>query len=263
MSDNRLNRYFRYATVPLGRKPDYMIIGAQKAGTTALFEKLSLHPDICNPPVKEMHHFDRAEPGSFFRYRSWFPIGLNCISGEATPSYFYHKKAAQHISKHLPRCKFIVILRDPALRAYSHYRMEVERGRETLPFEQALEMEQSRIEQAIANQPYNCPHHLNEAMRYSYYHRGLYADQLKRWQGFFSPHRIHIIEFTDLLSGDSVILNDLYAFLEIKKIHGDVLEPKPSSYPAMPTSVKSVLSDRYAPHNEELFSMIGRSYNWT
>ncbi|WP_405237737.1 sulfotransferase family protein [Lentisalinibacter orientalis] len=112
--------------------PHFIVIGAQKAGTTSMHAWLSASPTISMPVEKELQFFsneDEYARGMDY-YRSLFPHASDSlILGEASPQYLCSKKASERIKFHCPGTKLIAVLRDPVERALSHYRMTVRRGR--------------------------------------------------------------------------------------------------------------------------------------
>src|SRR5262245_35984407 len=103
--------------------PDFLILGAQKSGTSTLATALGRHPDIYIPWMKEAHYFhtkdaraDAPEYQAFFSDRQG-----ERFAGEATPDYLYVAEAAINIARELPEARFVVILRNPVDRAYSAY----------------------------------------------------------------------------------------------------------------------------------------------
>src|SRR5439155_3447898 len=137
--------------------PDYLIIGAQRAGTTSLYLYLTQHP--CVAPVvigKGVHYFDVDFAKGPGWYRGHFPVAARrylsrvgrdrpLITGEGSPYYLFHPLVPERVAALLPEARLIALLRDPVERAYSHYQHFVERGIETLTFEQALEAEPERL----------------------------------------------------------------------------------------------------------------------
>ncbi|HEX9782521.1 MAG TPA: hypothetical protein VGA56_07280, partial [Opitutaceae bacterium] len=103
--------------------PDFIILGAQKAGTTSLYAYLLEHPQVLPARKKEVHYFDlRYERGERW-YRSHFPsqramqargrsLGNRVITGEATPYYLFYPRAPERVASVVPNAKFIVLLRD-------------------------------------------------------------------------------------------------------------------------------------------------------
>ncbi|MGZ8918140.1 MAG: sulfotransferase family protein [Methylobacter sp.] len=106
--------------------PNFMIIGAQKAGTTALYEYLSRHPQIQPTKVKELHYFNceaRYKNGIEF-YRSFFQLDTESkLLFDASPGYLNNANAPKRIYAHNPNVKIIILLRDPVERAYSAWNM--------------------------------------------------------------------------------------------------------------------------------------------
>ena len=119
----------RVINKPSRIKPSFIIVGAQKAGTSALFEMLAKHPGILAPVTKEMHHFnvEASYAQGMGHYLSQFPIRplrRDPITFEATPAYLFHAATvAPRIKEHLPEVTCVAILRDPVKRAYSAWNM--------------------------------------------------------------------------------------------------------------------------------------------
>src|ERR1700758_2597105 len=175
---------------------DFIVPGAQKSGTTALHYFLRKHPQIALPDRQELHFFDDEEIFSrqpvdyellhrHFRKR---PVRLlpvrRGLAGEVTPSYLYWKPAMERIWKYNPQIKLIILLRNPAERAFAHWNMQRFKGREPLDFLDALKAEKERTEEVA---PLQC-------RRYSYVDRGFYAEQLERAFKFFPREQLKIIK---------------------------------------------------------------------
>ncbi len=146
---------FRIITSQLRGLPDFVIIGAQKSGTTSLYDFVIRHPEIAPALKKEMHYFSINYKFGEQWYRSNFPTNLSrryftkktgqkLLSGEASPSYLFYPTVPSRMKKVLPDVKLIVILRNPVDRAYSQYHHSRRKGRETLSFEKAIELEEER-----------------------------------------------------------------------------------------------------------------------
>ena len=153
--------------------PSFLIVGAQRCGTTSMYKTLSQHPMVL-PAVlhKGVHYFDTGYGHGPAWYRGHFPLlaarrraapapGRLPITGESSPYYMFHPLAGQRIARDLPACRLLVLLRDPVERAYSAHTHETARGFETEPFERALELEPVRLagEEAklIADPTYQSP----------------------------------------------------------------------------------------------------------
>ncbi len=191
--------------------PAFLIIGAQKAGTTSMHQVLTQHPSVWMPQIKELHYFDRESSCDehFTRddYLGRFADAPeSAVSGEATPCYLFHPDAAKRIHKVLgDDVKLIITLRNPARRAYSHYLMNVRKGYETLDFDEALKAESHRAQHSELSR-----------MRYSYLARGHYYQQLERYLQYFqrSNLRIYIFE-QDIIGNWPWVWSDLCQFLEL------------------------------------------------
>ena len=128
--------------------PDFLILGAQKAGTTALYSYLRKHPSIIGPSWKEVSYFDRHYARGPAWYRGNFPNKLRtrgALVGEASPSYLFHPLGPRRVRELVPEARLVALLRDPVDRALSHYNHERALGREPLSFEDALAAEDDRL----------------------------------------------------------------------------------------------------------------------
>lgn len=117
-------------------KVDFLVIGAQKSGTTSIFNYLSSHPSIFMPQCKEVCFFTRDfERGVDWYFSNYFPSApASSIKGEASPHYMYFKNVPERIASLFPDIKLIAVLRNPITRAYSHYQMTVRRNLEKRSF---------------------------------------------------------------------------------------------------------------------------------
>lgn len=178
--------------------PSFFIVGAQKAGTTSLNDWLKQQPDILLPAIKETHFFDddrRYALGlNWYEQQFCNKIYLDKIIGEICPDYMYFKKAPERIKKYSESPKFIFIFREPLSRAFSHYLMSVSRGHEKLSFNQALIEEHTRL---ISKDNVFAMNH------YSYFSRGRYEEQIKRFYYLFPNSKYLFIKFDDLVDSST------------------------------------------------------------
>lgn len=260
---------WRHTLARLGflMKPDFMIIGAQKAGTTSLFRCLASHPQVKPPICKEPAFFNDAviPYGDFKLYQSHFPSKLYQLLGkktfEATPDYLSHKLAPQRIYAFHPAVKLIAVLRNPIDRAFSAWSMYSRfiehqdtfyRFRGTkLSFETCIEQELEH-----ANYTGSPP---SQGLLY----KGLYCDQLKRFSRFFSfDEQIKVVLF-DELSRDPDTLKEIQHFLGLKPhlLTLPVLNTNDRKL-KMPLTLRKKLEDYYRPHNENLEEFLGRHLSW-
>ncbi|HYF40703.1 MAG TPA: sulfotransferase domain-containing protein, partial [Gemmatimonadales bacterium] len=146
----RIRSDYRKLTGPLRGLPSVLLIGAQKAGTTSLFNYMAEHPAVLPPSNKEIHYFDLNPTRGLTWYRSHFPYNHQLRDGsvtvDASPYYLAHPGVPQRAAQLLPGARLLVLLRNPVDRAYSHYQHEVRGGREPLSFEEAIAREPERLE---------------------------------------------------------------------------------------------------------------------
>lgn len=180
--------------------PNFLVIGAPKAGTTSLYVYLQQHPDVFMPELKEPRFFGFNGTGS----RQKYPIqtraeyaalfegaaGAKAI-GEATPHYLIFPNAARNIHAALPGARLIASLRDPVERSYSIYLMNRRHGKANVDrsFLEALQTD----------------HNLRET----------YHDKLQRFFELFDPAQLRIILFDDLARAPLATVQDLYGFLGV------------------------------------------------
>jgi hypothetical protein len=249
------------------RLPSFLIIGARRAGTTSLYDYLTHHPHIAAAKKKELHFFDREYPRGIGWYRSQFPWWLRVRkavrTGEATPYYLFHPAVPDRVKATLPDAKFIVLLRNPVDRAFSHYQGVARRGWETLSFEDAIAAEPNRLAgeaEKLAHPNYMSFAHTN----LSYVSRGMYADQLIEWTARFGWDRFLIIRSEDMYADPAKIHTQTLEFLELDPIalrtyaHRNVGRWKEQIRP----ETRRRLQEFYRPHNQRLYELIGRDMGW-
>jgi len=187
-------------------RPGFLIVGAQKCGSTMLHHVLSSHPQLYLPPSKELHYFDRSSgyPDAAWYQAQFAPAGTQ-LTGEATPIYCFWPGAIERIAADLPQVKVILILRDPVERAISQHRMELARGDEDLPLLAALQAEKNRL-----------AHGGEHALRHhSYVARGRYRTQVAALHKAFGMERVLLMSLERLVAGTGPGLNELARFLGV------------------------------------------------
>lgn len=127
------------------KKPNFIIVGTAKAGTTSLYDTLKHHPDIFLPKVKEPHFFSGINtPASIKTWEEYLQLFGNVktekLIGEASVSYLAsYKKAIPQIKYYLEDPKIVIILRNPIDRAYSDYLMDRRKGTEKKDFQHFID----------------------------------------------------------------------------------------------------------------------------
>ncbi len=189
---------------------NFLIAGAQKGGTTALYDYLADYPDLALSDPKEVHFFDDethdwAAP-DYAAYHAHFPTADERPCGEATPIYIYWPQSLERIAAYNPAMKFIVTLRDPVERAWSGWRMETKNGVETQPFGWCVREGRQRLFDA---EPWG--HH----REFSYVERGFYGEQLERLYGLFPKDQVLVLTSDALRSDHGAALAQVRAFLDL------------------------------------------------
>jgi len=255
--------------------PDFIIIGAQKSGTTSLYNYLIKHPCIGSSIWKEVNFFDINFRKGIAWYRAHFPSLLhkyyveqirkqNFVTGEKTPDYIFYPYAPKRILETVPRVKLIVLLRNPVERAYSHYRHEVRLGVETLPFEKAIEREEKRLRGEMEKMLEDENYYSYKYRDYSYLTKGIYADQLKTWMKLFPKEQILIMKSEDFFNNPSTIFKRVLEFLNLPS-----WEPKKYRkhnvgwlLGKMNATTRNRLFDYFEPHNQRLYKYLGVNFGW-
>jgi hypothetical protein len=256
--------------------PDWLVIGAQKCGTSSLYYYLQQHPDVITPPniVKEPQYFNRNYSKGVNWYKSHFPTKLaarlhnsflkrQCLAGEATPEYIYHPHAARRISEDLPNAKFIVLLRDPIERAHSHWRMQTRRNIETENFEQALELEEERINTGKFRMDQDENIWSDEWHDYSYKDRGIYVEQLEKWFNFFERKQFLIITSESLFENPRAAYSRVTEFLNLPSYDVDFTPIGPGvNKTRIRVETREMLKEFYMPFNERLGNLLELNLSW-
>ena len=174
--------------------PNYLFIGAAKSATTTFFDILKKHEDIFVPKFKEPHFFNIDE--NYLKGLDWYKktyfknINNESIIIDFTPTYLYYKLCAERIFDSLgPNVKFVIIIRNPVDRAYSHYNHSKRDGHEVSSFEDAIKLENERIEKFRDKNDF-----LSE-LRCSYISQGLYFEMISAYLKYFDLNNFFIINF--------------------------------------------------------------------
>ena len=257
-------RAYGRATAGLRPLPDFLILGAQKAGTTALYAYLRWHPEITGPSFKEVSFFDRHYARGERWYRAHLPAPRRGIVGEASPSYLFHPLAPERVRTMLPDVRLIALLRNPVDRAFSHYQHEVALGREPLSFEDAVARENERMEGELERMLADPAYFSYAWWNYTYLSRGLYAEQLERWLAAFPEEQLLVLATEDLAQRPA---ETYVRVLEHVRAPAHELGEYPRvfsrDYGAMSPETRARLSEHFAEPNRRLYELLGRDLGWT
>jgi hypothetical protein len=254
------------ATAAIRPLPDFLIVGAQKAGTTALYAYLRRHPRITGPSWKEVSFFDRHYARGERWYRGNFPNLLRVrdeLVGEASPSYLFHPLAPERVAALVPDARLIVLVRNPVDRALSHYNHEVALGREPLSFEDALAAEEDRLRGEVDRLHADPSYFSHPWWNYTYQARGRYAEQLERWLAVFPREQLMIQPSEELLAEPERTYARVLEFLGARPHRLDsfplVFERQ---YGAMRPETRAALAASFAEPNRRLYELLGRDLGW-
>ena len=215
---------------------DFLVIGAEKSGTTWLADKLRQHPQVFIPAEKELFYFNERffESPELPNFNATLPVSWYLdffksarpgqVRGEASPAYLWDEAAPARIAEFDPGLKLIAVLRDPAERAFSQFLYFIQRGLLSgKTFEQALEL------------------------RPDFLSRGLYARQLSRYRDLFPPEQIRIGFFDDLKTDPAAFLAGIQAYLGVPaQIPEDLSVPaNVTGVPRLPLLNRAIAGIRY------------------
>lgn len=266
-----------------GHDPSFMIIGAQKAGTTSLHYYLDQHPKLAGSHPKELNYFSRdiflGKDLNWYRQHFTSLTKPDALFFESTPKYMNLEYVAQHIATTYPNIKLIMILREPIARAYSGWNMyrsyspkQVARKtadstghsvnrvyhylfdkRATFPsFREVVDLELDFISRGSNDGPF--------ILR-----KGLYAEQIKMYYKYFDPDQVLILGFRDLTDDPNKLCDEVLKFLGVDGPSCSFnIEPKNKREYAVKISEadKHVLEEFYREPNRELKELLGRELNW-
>jgi hypothetical protein len=232
--------------------PTFLIIGATKAGTTSLHHYLGQHPDVFVAPRKETNFFAQESALCFTgdavtvpeEYEEQFSSAVSQKAvGESSPAYLAVPKAPRRIASLLPNIKLIMILRDPADRAYSHYTMRRAQGRE----------DRETFEEVLL-EPDRDPEH-------SYTERGFYGLFLERYLKHFPREQLKIFLYEDLTKDTMNVVKECFEFIrvnpnftpDISKRHNATAKPAP-----LKKETRQKLINLYRKDIEKLQTILGK-----
>jgi len=208
----------------MDKKPNFLLVGAQKAGTTSLYNYLNKHPQIFMSPIKEPLYFTseivktkkndkrmkriiRRNGDKFFidnynDYLNLFKDVTNEIAiGEASASYlYYYRTSIPKIKEKLGNVKILIILRNPLEKAFSQYEMQKKGSVEPYTFLKAIQKEPERINKNYSN-------------LYHYVAQGLYYEQVKAFFDNFSHVKVLLLD--DLKKDPGETMKSIFEFLSV------------------------------------------------
>lgn len=262
-------------TASLRVLPDYLIVGAQRSGTTSLQRALMEHPNIQSARMmKGVHYFDTAYEKRLGWYQAHFPTRALAAwveyrtddplrVGEASPYYMFHPLAPERIHRDLPEVKLIAMLRDPVERTISHHKHEVRRGNEPFDLEEALAQESARLEgeeERIRTEPgYNSFNH----QTYSYVARSMYDHQIARLMSLFGGERVLVVPSEAYFADPRRVYEDVLEFLDVPIwVPHDFEHANATASSSVAPTTRRRLVQAFNRSNQRLFELLGEEFAW-
>jgi Sulfotransferase domain len=194
--------------IPIQKLPTFLILGAQKCGTTSLYSYLSQHPEVYMSVPKETNFFNiHYEQGLEYYWNTFFSGWDDQKAiGESSPPYFFLPYIPHRLAEAIPGVRMVVILRDPVQRAFSHWWMNTNFGLESLSFKNAISFSLT-LSLEDAAKAVMCERFYLQA--------GYYAEQLERYLKFFPRKQFLVIFSEDLKHDPETTLKKIYDFIGI------------------------------------------------
>jgi hypothetical protein len=254
-------------------EPSFILIGAQRSGTTSLFRALTAHPQLAPPTFRKgVNYFDLNYYRGAQWYRAHFPVAEIArrragrqgppVAFEASGYYLYHPQAMERLGHDMPAVKLVVMLRDPVERAFSAHKHELARGYEREGFERALELEDERLAGEVGRIRADPRYESHAHRHHSYRHRGQYAEQLDRVYEFFPRAQVHVIDSAEYFSQPAVEYRRLLDFLHLRPFEPAFAPANARPGPPMPAGCRQMLAEHFLPHDERLAKLLGRQPSW-
>lgn len=256
-------------------RPSFLVVGAQRCGTTSLHRALKQHPAIVGASHKKgVHYFDVNYTRGDDWYQGHFPMrstarrlsrrsGMPVLACESSPYYMFHPLAPERIARDLDGVRVVVMLRDPVERAYSAYTHEKARGFETEDLDRALALEEQRLA-GEADRIRADPAYVSHAhQHHAYVARGHYAEQLERFESLLGRDRMHVVDCGDFFTDPAEVYAGVVAFLGLPPWPGvrhEQHNARPRS--GLDDATRRRLDAYFAPHDERLATWLGRVPSW-
>lgn len=268
-------------------RPTFLIVGAQKSGTTAMFRYLAGHPEIVAPEQKELNFFmcPSVVALGYDYYHTHFPVKTAENTGkrtfEASPNYLVSAEAPRRMWDYDPNLKLIILLRDPVKRAHSAWSMyqrffrkkpdwyfewmlrcdaSVDRGRYLVRPPTFGESYRADIEQEMeaiaAARPIEAP----------FLRHGCYEEQVRAYLDVFPREQVYIESAERFRAETAQVLAELLVFLGLSphQWRDDELQPVfTGDYTtAPPEDCVELLTSFYRARNQQLFALLGKEFPW-
>ena len=258
--------------------PHFIVIGAQKAGTSSMFAYLKQHKQILRPAFKEIYYFDRHYQRGLSWYGCNFPsratiermndrLGRPHLTFEATATYIFDPKTPERIAHDLETRKFIALLRDPVDRAISAYWHARRMGKETRSLQEAMKEDRNRLEAEMTFEKNGGPPPSGAPPKPRYLRRGVYHESVRRWLSTFAPENLLVLQSETMFADPRTAMAKTFAFLNLEpaddiRFDAQNVGAYAGASRDPDTEMRRWLSAFYRPYNEELNRIAGCAMTW-
>ena len=254
------------STLSSNRLPDFMVLGAPKCGTTALYGYLVKHPQVLPPLTKEPQFFSKNESYKLGLgyYKSFFPSFTDhqYLTFEASVAYLASQLAPRRIKEAIPNLKLVFIFRNPADRAISDYYMKLRIGQEEKDIIDAIipEIEFYENSKNLDDSPEKSS---SENHHHRYVFKGIYYYHLQKYMELFEASHLFFINASDLRTNPQEVMDNTLGFLNLERFPVDPMNRNVGSYSKEGSDYELVyerLTNFYQSYNEKLNQMVGISF---
>lgn len=252
------------------RKPDFIIGGLPKCGTTSIYGYLTSHPQILTAVEKEINFFSHFFHRGLDYYYAHFPAiqNNNYLTGEATPSYFFWANP-QGIFQLFPNIKLIFLLRNPVDRAISSFYLVRNLGIGQNSLEETFQFSIKRLKERlkldllrVQNKNFSNDFFLKQI---SLMHTipSVYIYFIKKWMTVFPKEQILILKSEEFYSNPSATMKQVHRFLNLPDYQlTEYRNYNPGSYSLISDKLRQQLVEFFHPYNQELEEYLGMEFNW-
>lgn len=248
-----LKAFYRQITSSLRALPNFLVIGTMKSGTSSMYHYLKEHSQISMAYKGEVHFFDNNFHKEERWYRSFFPFKYKAkiqAIGEVTPGYLFKGGVPERVKKLIPKARFIILVRNPVDRTYSHFQQVLKRKLSDLTFEEFIKpalSETTELDELPSNM----------------LRRGLYGQQIIRWFKHFDRKQFLFIESEEFFADPNTTMKQVHTFLGLK--HEPVINLNPRKTGGYTTEMsretREILNNYYAKSNTQL-AELGLNSSW-
>lgn len=230
--------------------PTFIIIGAERSGTSSLFEWLSQHPKIISPIQKRVDFINNFVDCGVDWYQSHFPQvqpAAGFISGESSPAYLQFARRAPILKEHYPKMKLIVLHRDPVKRAFSHYQRQIHMGLSLGSWSNVVRAELDLLAEQLPDKDYDF------SKQKSLLAMGCVLPQLEQWLDVFPAEQMLVIKSESMFAKPQYALDKVVQFLELPFFElPEFKNVNPGHSRPMSAKLEKYLTNWFEPHEQAL-----------